>query len=322
MKRDFKNKFKKIQDSSIKPLALVGLLAILGALIFSISSLGKNNSYLSSAAVSLSSVFTEKETGKEKLFVSADSLNQKSGEVITIFFKHPDSKAQGSYSFIYPCLPDFYFEAVTEVNGTEKVFCNIPFNFINTNNTIKIKAVSNSRYTDMPIGISFTPNGKSSPTDFGSITLSISNENTSSNENVAKIKTTLENKMVDEKNAKSDLKITIIETGILDKGTKKFIKSNSIGRNDSVAIRFAVENIGLKSSGPWQFNAILPTYPPRTFNSEIEPSLAPESRIEFTISFDQTIQGNQTVKFLVDPNNTVAEILENNNSTSVEIQIL
>lgn len=313
MKRDIKNKLKKIKDLLIKPLAIVGLLAILGILIFSINFITKGNSYFSSASVNfvnLSSFFSK----KENLFVSADSLNQKSGEIFKVFFKHPDSKAIGSYSFTYPCFESFYFEAITDSNKKEKVLCNTPFSITNTDNEIKIRAnLTQSRYVDMPVTVSFTPNGKSTPTSSGSITLSISNENILNDKQQ-------ENIILN--NTKSDLKITIAEIGVLNRETKAFVKLNSISKNDVVGIRFIVENIGSKLSGPWKFNAILPTYPSKIFNSEIEPSLNPQDRIEFTIGFDQAIVGKQIVKFLVDPDNAVSEISEENNTASVEIQIL
>ena len=311
MKQDIKDRFKKIEDLLLKPLAILGLLAVLGVIIFSISSITKDNSYLSSASVTLSSFFNK----KENLFINADSLNQKSGEIFDIFFSRRNSDAQGFYSFIYPCFDGFYFESINDSNNTEKISCGIPFNIRNTDSVIKLRANSiKSRYVDMPATISFTPNGKSTPTDSASVTLSISNENISDNKETSIPPTN--------QNLKTDLKITVVEIGILDKATKEFIKSNSIGRGDTVAVRFNVENIGSKSSGLWRFNATLPTYPPRAFNSETEASLAPQSGMEFTIGFGQVKEGKQVVKFLVDPDNAISEISEENNTVSVEIKIL
>lgn len=310
MKISIKDRFKKIENLMLKPLAVLGLLAILGVLIFSINSITKDNSYLSSASVTTSSFFNK----KENLFINTDSLNQKSGQAFNIFFKRRNSDAQGSYSLMYPCFDNFYFETITYSNNTEKISCDIPFNITSADNVIKLKANSTkNRYVDMPITISFTPNGKSTPIDSASVTLSISNENILNKE--TSIPPT-------NQSLKTDLKITIVEIGILDKATKEFIKSNSIGRNDTVAVRFTIENIGSKSSGPWRFNATLPTYPPRAFNSETEVSLDPQSGVEFTIGFDQAKEGKQIVKFLVDPDNAISEDSEENNIASVEIKIL
>jgi hypothetical protein len=122
-------------------------------------------------------------------------------------------------------------------------------------------------------------------------------------------------------NGKADLKVTILATGVVDKLTGAFATTTDLKRSDRIGVKFAVENAGDKSSGQWKFNAILPTFPPFTFNSDYQQTLAPGDRIEFTIGFDQAVAGTQEVKFVLDPQQFVAESNEANNTTTINITV-
>lgn len=125
-------------------------------------------------------------------------------------------------------------------------------------------------------------------------------------------------------NGKADLRPTILEIGYINRLTNTFTavtatsstSTPEIHRSERVAVRFEVENLGNKASGSWQFNAILPTIPPHTFNSDSQPSLNPGDKIEFTLGFDQTMEGTDTITIKVDGPNQIIESNEDNNTAA------
>jgi hypothetical protein len=341
---------QKLQNFTIKALAIVGFLSILAMGSFATISAalytGRAFSYLASAAVSLSSVFLPSHQNTNTIRLTADLTEVHTGDTVTLSWQNQGTNNSGSYTFSYPCLPGFYFKVTTVARGTEVAYCNTEFNFINTDNTLKIIPISTkSRYVDMPATITFTESGRTSPSGSGSVILTTSNsaldtsENTvipSSNEtgavHIAKTEGqeqrhsytppgSGEGGVADNPNGTADLKVSVIGVGTIDKVTGAFSATSTLKRSDRIGVRFAVENLGTKSSGQWRFNAILPTYPPFTFNSDAEPSLLPGDRIEFTIGFDQSVEGNQPVKFVIDPQNEVREMTKDNNTTAITITI-
>jgi len=121
-------------------------------------------------------------------------------------------------------------------------------------------------------------------------------------------------------NGKPDLRAMWIDTGILD-SNNNFISKNNPSRADRIAVKFRIENVGNKVSGPFRFNGYLPTYPQQTYNAEIQPSIYPGDRIEYTLAFDRAVNGAQQVRIQVDGGNEVNESNETNNDTYVSINI-
>ena len=71
-------------------------------------------------------------------------------------------------------------------------------------------------------------------------------------------------------NGRVDLEASIIEIGIVDKNTGEFTASTTpyiASTQYRAAVRFAVENVGTKTSDQWNFNAVLPTFPAHIFTS-------------------------------------------------------
>jgi hypothetical protein len=81
-----------------------------------------------------------------------------------------------------------------------------------------------------------------------------------------------------------------------------------------IAVRFAVENLGTRTSPQWTFNAVLPTYPGNIFSSPSQQALGPGDRIEFTLGFDSVIDADTGVLTVnVDPAGSINESTKANN---------
>ncbi|MDB5204042.1 MAG: Peptidase sortase-like protein [Candidatus Taylorbacteria bacterium] len=118
----------------------------------------------------------------------------------------------------------------------------------------------------------------------------------------------------------TDLVVRIVDVGVMN-NNNQFYYSNSLSRNDKVAVKFEIQNIGGQTSGPFQFTANLPTYNNSLYQSNTENSLAPGETRQYTIGFTNPTQGNGTVSFTVDSNNSVYETNEGNNYASRTINV-
>ena len=122
---------------------------------------------------------------------------------------------------------------------------------------------------------------------------------------------------------KSDLSIRLISTGIINRSTKQFVQTNTMGTGDEVGMRFEVKNIGTNVSGSWNLNATLPSVTSPNYNSDYQRSLNPGDRIEFTLGFDNpTNIGLISAYVSVDSSNTINESSEANNSLSIPFNIV
>ncbi len=126
---------------------------------------------------------------------------------------------------------------------------------------------------------------------------------------------------VNNPNGKPDLHPRILQVGYID-SSNNFIPSDTVSRNQRVAVRFVVENLGNKESGIWRFNAILPTYPSYTFNSESQVTMLPGDKVEFTLGFDRIVEGTSIFRIEIDGGNLVIESNESDNNISINIKAL
>lgn len=123
-------------------------------------------------------------------------------------------------------------------------------------------------------------------------------------------------------NGKSDLSIRLIDTGIINRNTKQFIQTNTMGTGDEVGMRFEVKNIGTNVSGSWNLKATLPSLSSPNYISDYQRSLNPGDRMEFTLGFDNpTSLGSISAYVSVDPNNSISENSESNNSLNIPFNI-
>ncbi|MEO8638001.1 MAG: CARDB domain-containing protein [Candidatus Taylorbacteria bacterium] len=118
-----------------------------------------------------------------------------------------------------------------------------------------------------------------------------------------------------------DLSIRILATGTVN-SRNQFIEQSAIDSNERAAVRFEVQNIGTKGSGIWRFESELPTQRSYTFRSDLEPTLFPGDKIEFTLAFDE-FENTSNLRFTiqVDPSDQIDELDENNNDAGVGIRV-
>jgi hypothetical protein len=113
----------------------------------------------------------------------------------------------------------------------------------------------------------------------------------------------------------ADLQVYLLETGYLD-GNNVFIRSQNIPSGKMAALRFVVTNAGGRLSGPWSFSASLPSDTDPTYNSPVQTSLAPSSRVEFTLGYNPRQSGGTAV-IAVNADRAVAESNYGNNVLQV-----
>ncbi len=225
---------------------------------------------------------------------------------------------------------------------------------------LKIIPTSNAyRYIDLPVTISFIEEGSATPSvtdsitftlvnesvtdaDFGSGSSSSSSSSSSSGGASSSIPspsspdekipgTSTSNTYVipnvgtqaQNSNGRADLVGNILEIGYIDAATKTFVASSTVMKNERVAVRFEVKNQGDKTTGPWLFSAVLPTFPPHIFRSDSQSELLPGDRIEYTMGFDRVDEKDSvTFKVNLDPDEKVKEYNDANNSIETTISIV
>ena len=141
-------------------------------------------SSLAAAIASLSSIFIPAGSAEE-IVVSAPTLTVISGEEVALSWEHIGRGSEGSYSFRYNCADGVHFISPASSGSEGVVFCNVPFNFLNANDSLTLTAVSQkNRFIDVTLFIDFTPNGTAAVTVSGTATLTIINENLSTSPSV------------------------------------------------------------------------------------------------------------------------------------------
>lgn len=119
--------------------------------------------------------------------------------------------------------------------------------------------------------------------------------------------------------------ITIIDAvGYLTStSTDSFIASSTVPGGSRVAVRFTIKNVGTNTTGAWRWSASIPTESAYIYQSQLQQSLAPGDRIEYTLGFDQAIRGfERTISVSANFDRAVAESNPNNNSASTKITVL
>lgn len=334
------------KENALRALSGIGLLVVLfvflmGA-IFTVKYAGSGLS----AAVSL---FVN---NKEDVEVSSDIKTVRAGESFTLTWDHKKKTNAGSYGFYYPCIEDVYLIVNTVDEGKKIALCNKQFDFVNRNNELTlIASTSINKPVEIPLSLTFTPNNEINPTISGVINVEVLPGNGQT------VKTD-EPKVIEKEvikyvpvnnyptytyptypttgnyttnngsirasnpNGLADLRPIFIEVGVLD-SNNNFTRTDTLRRSDyKVAVRFRVENIGDKTSAPYRFNAILPTYPAQTYNADEQPGLQPGEVRDFTMGFDRAVEGNNYVRIQIDGGDYVPESNNNNNEINIPIRVL
>jgi len=105
---------------------------------------------------------------------------------------------------------------------------------------------------------------------------------------------------------KPDFGIRILNTGV-----------NAEGR---AFARFEVVNLGGRATGEWRFQATLPTTDNLSeYNSSIQSSLASGEKVIFNVGFENARFGTNTITISLDPQNSIDENNESNNTASANV---
>lgn len=331
----------RLVAGAVRVLAIVGFIAVILIGVWGSLSLARGVpgafSSLAAAIVSLTSVFVP---ANETLTVSPPDGAVALGETFLLTFTHNQRSVNGSYAFRFSCADGVSFSSAAASGTTEKVACETSFEFLNANNSIVLTPVSTkSRFVDVPVVIDFTPEGAAAPTVSGSAIVTIENSAVAGSpaaggtgivpRTPGKETTTIDvispGVSPSDPNGVPDLAARFIELGVVDKDTGLFTASSTPSKSaigKRVAARFAVENLGTKTSPQWTFNAVLPTFPSHIFSSPVQQALAPGDRIEFTLGFDSFEEDNEGILIVnVDPTDSINEPNKDNNIAKYTIKV-
>ncbi len=333
----------RIQNIFLGILAVIAILAVIGFCMWGAIQVAQKIPSMFSSLASVSSSGTTQSASSssknETIVLSTQSTTVNARTTFTLSWTHANKAVNGSYTFRYDCANGVFFITPTPPSGAPvPVYCNVPFNFLNTNNSIVLTPIA-AASTTVPITayIDFTPNGASKPSISGSMLLSVTNiggssfaTTTPSSNTTAPAHTTkptngtyptTSTTKVSDPNGYVDLQVTFLQMGYLDRATNAFIPTNTPSRSQKVAFRFSIENIGTKTSPEFDFNAVLPTSPISNAGSPAEQALTPGGRIEFTMGFEGATMssGNSVVTIQVDPSNRISESNKTNNTASYVI---
>jgi len=278
---------------------------------------------IGSAFSSLSStLFSPKET--IVLSLSNNSVN--TGEALDVSFEHKNKSTIGIYEFKFDCSNNDL--SITLIDGENQTDMSCTSTSTVSSNPFKIipQLKNKDSFVDSYIYVTFYDSEKKTRKAMGKTVFTVHNEDTGNFVQVAsssKITTTSKTqattttyqKPVSTQNniiRKSDLYITTKGAGTVINGV--FIPKTSFGSYESPSVRFNIGNIGNTNTGPWQFTAVLPTYPAQIFPSGIQPSLKPGEIIEYTLTLQNLAStGNNIVSINIDPTQSVSELSETNN---------
>lgn len=320
----------RLAGSATRVLAIFGFVALLVIGMYGSVRVAQSVpgmfSNLAAAIVSITSIFVP---ANETISLSLSSYTVQSEAPLTIAFDHQNKKLDGTYAFRYSCVDGVTFSTIAGDGSTSQITCNQPYAFQPFNNSLTVTPVSEkARFADVEVFVTFTPEGAGTSTVAGSTVVTVENTKISGSSltpggSTPTTPTTpvtpkpqppkretivVPQGRASDPNGYTDLTARIIEVGIID-STGAFVATSTPSRQNRVAVRFAVENIGTKTANrEFTFSAVLPTYPPYTYFSPSQVVLGPGDRIEYTIGFDsfeQDLSGDFIVN--VDPTGSVNE---------------
>lgn len=354
-------KADRLKNTSMKVLALVGFIAILALLTWGavqvarVASNGAEGGFanLTAAVTNVTSRFfpaedTTTPQPAEEVVLTLSTNNAMSDEAFTFTWEARDEDAD-TYTFSYACSDGVTFEVPGELSVNKEIICGIPFEFINTTNTLTlIPRSENNRFIDVPVAIShILPSGEIAT---GETLITVVNEDvTDSRSSLGgdaptsgtpvvptagtpsrEIQTFGEGTpttpvVVSDPNGTADLAVTILEVGIINPDTKLFVATSSVERREHEgAVRFQVQNVGTKTSSAWTFEASLPTTPSYTYRPRgSQQALRPGDRIEYTLAFDRVRNADVgSIRIEIDPREVLDEITRANNEARTTINII
>ena len=122
----------------------------------------------------------------------------------------------------------------------------------------------------------------------------------------------------------ADLVTTITGVGYLrtNGDTNSFIAASTVPSGYQGAVRFVIANRGTNVSPSWDFRASLPGAGNSSdYRSDSQRSLKPGDSIVFTMGFDSTTRGSDTVRIEADSSDRISESNESNNVATQTIYL-
>ncbi len=162
----------KLEDSIIKILAVVGAVVVLsfsGFITMTVlTNLPDIFSNITAQAVNITQTFIP----NERIVVTLSDETPGGGDTVKLSFEHLSKGSDGSYSFFYECRDGVHFERAG-TNG-EVIFCNTPYNFINSDNSFSLVVFSiKPEAIKVPLSINFVKNNSTRISKRGEATLKI-----------------------------------------------------------------------------------------------------------------------------------------------------
>lgn len=327
---DYTDTRSHLAGSASRILAIIGFIALIAIGMYGSVRVAQSVpglfSQMGAAIVSITSIFVPAE---ETITVSLPSYTVPHDAPVTVAYEHRNRDSEGAYAFRYSCVDDVRIETV-QGGAIVPIACNTPYAFVPFNNSVTVTPLSEkARYADVEIFVVYSPEDGSTPI-IGSVLMTIENLKADTSKPAAPTPSTPQTPVTpsappkketivvpqgraSDPNGYTDLTARVIEVGYMD-STGAFVASSTPSRQYRIGVRFAIENIGTKTSNEFTFSAVLPTFPPYTYFSPAQVALGPGDRIEFTIGFDSFEQDN-TGEFVVnvDPTARVNERNKDNN---------
>lgn len=254
------------------------------------------------------------------LSVNDSSIN--SGETITISWEKAETN--GTHALIFLCEES---SGITIEHGEDFFECGDYLDFGQNETQVKISVIySQKTFADLPIVLEFEKeNGEINTV--GEIVVTVLNKDLV--DGVVLSEETSTSPAANSTNpqtstsvpAHRDLAVRIIQAGPIVNG--QIVNTGSFDGNSIVRIQFEIKNNGNISTGPWSFQAVLPTadFNSRLFNSGTQNSLAPGSGVIYTMTFSGLLSGTNQALISVDPQNLISESTETNNQARVAFTV-
>ena len=317
----------KISNKVLRAILVTGMSILVILALFGLSKIVPKA--ISSIGGAFSSISSSLFSPKENIVISLSNNSVRTGETVNVSFEHNNKIGSGMYEFKFDCSNKDL--SMILINGTNQI--NMPCSATSSVSTNPFKITPQLRdpnsFVDSYIYVIYFNKESNSRKVIGKTVLTVQNGMTKGVANqtatssqiiatstvIANKTNTTNNQIVSQINVvrKSDLHISTKDTGTVVNGI--FITKTIFGSYESPSVRFDIGNEGNVPTGPWQFTALLPTYPSQVFPSGIQPSLLPGQIIEYTLTLGNLANtGNNVVSINVDPTQNVSELSETNNT--------
>ncbi len=322
---------KYIPNPILRGAMIAGMLVIVVFAVIGITKIVPKA--ITSIGSAFSSISSSLLSPKETIVLSLSKNSIKTGEEVSVSFVHKNKTKAGVYEFKFDCADKDISMVLIDAGKQKNILCTATSTL--SSNTFKIvPALKNTNsFVDSYIHVTFYDTEKNKQVATGKTVLTIYNGDTKgitskpSDTSITQqtkivLDSSVQNIKQEVANAnginKSDLYIITKDAGIVVNSV--FITKTNFSSYESPSVRFDIGNDGNVPTGPWQFTAILPTYPSQIFPSGVQPSLAPGEIIEYTLSLKNLAStGNNIVSINVDPSQNVSELSETNNTTAITL---